>query len=74
MSRADFVATVSAAAIKKRLADVVALWAYAEYRDETSWLTEEEIMQATGVGPFAEDDVFRTASDDDMRFVAGPFG
>lgn len=64
--RADFVATVSAAAIKKRLADVVALWAYAEYRDDTSWLTEEEIMQATGVGPFAEDD---EDGEDDAAFT-----
>ena len=32
--RADFVATVSASAIKKRLVDIVALWAYAEYWDE----------------------------------------
>lgn len=64
--RADFVATVSAAAIKKRLADVVALWAYAEYRDDTSWLTEEEIIQATGVGPFAEDD---EDGEDDAAFT-----
>ena len=53
--RADFVATVSAAAIKKRLVDIVALWAYAEYWDDTSWLTEEEIAQATGAEPIAED-------------------
>lgn len=54
--RADFVATVSAAAIKKRLVDIVALWAYAEYWDDTSWLTEEEIAQATGAETLAEDD------------------
>lgn len=53
--RADFVATVSAAAIKKRLVDIVALWAYAEYWDDTSWLTEEEIAQATGAETLAED-------------------
>lgn len=53
--RADFVATVSTTAIKKRLADIVALWAYAEYWDDTSWLTEEEIAQATGAETLAED-------------------
>ena len=53
--RADFVATVSTAAIKKRLVDIVALWAYAEYWDDTSWLTEEEIAQATGAETLAED-------------------
>lgn len=64
--RADFVATVSAAAIKKRLADIVALWAYAEYWDDTGWLTEEEISQATGVEPPAEED---GDSGDDAEFT-----
>lgn len=64
--RADFVATVSAAAIKKRLADVVALWAYAEYWDDTSWLTEEEIAQATGAETLAEDD---EDGEDDAAFT-----
>ena len=55
--RADFVATVSATAIKKHLADIVALWAYAEYWDETGWLTEDKIAQATGVeSPADEND------------------
>lgn len=54
--RADFVVKVSATAIKKNLADIVALWAYAEYRDDTSWLTEEEISQAIGMEPHAEED------------------
>lgn len=64
--RADFVATVSAAAIKKHLADIVALWAYAEYWDETDWLAEEEISQATGVEPPAEED---DDGEDDARFT-----
>ena len=64
--RADFVATVSAAAIKKRLVDIVALWAYAEYWDDTSWLTEEEIAQATGAEPLAEDD---EDGEDDAAFT-----
>ena len=54
--RADFVVKVSATAIKKNLADIVALWAYAEYRDDTSWLTEEEISQAIGMESHAEED------------------
>ena len=54
--RADFVVKVSATAIKKNLADIVALWAYAEYRDDTSWLTEKEISQAIGMEPHAEED------------------
>lgn len=64
--RADFVATVSAAAIKKRLVDIVALWAYAEYWDDTSWLTEEEIAQATGAETLAEDD---EDGEDDAAFT-----
>ena len=64
--RADFVATVSAAAIKKRLADIVALWAYAEYWDDTGWLTEEEIAQATGAETLAEDD---EDGEDDAAFT-----
>ena len=54
--RADFVAAVSATAIKKHLADIVALWAYAEYWDDTDWLSEDEIAQATGVEIPAEKD------------------
>jgi len=53
--RADFVAAVSATAIKKHLADIVALWAYAEYWDETGWLTEDKIAQATDVESPAEE-------------------
>ena len=64
--RADFVATVSTAAIKKRLADIVALWAYAEYWDDTGWLTEEEIAQATGAETLAEDD---EDGEDDAAFT-----
>lgn len=64
--RADFVATVSAAAIKKRLADIVALWAYAEYWDDTGWLTEEEIAQATGAETLTEED---EDSEDDAAFT-----
>ena len=65
--RADFVATVSAAAIKKHLADIVALWAYAEYWDYTGWLTEDEIAQATGVEPLdVEDD---DNGEDDAEFT-----
>lgn len=65
--RADFVATVSTAAIKKRLADIVALWAYAEYWDDTGWLTEDEIAQATGVEPLdVEDD---DNGEDDAEFT-----
>lgn len=64
--RADFVTTVSATAIKKNLADIVALWAYAEYWDDTGWLTEEEIAQATGVEPLAKED---EDSDDDAEFT-----
>ena len=64
--RADFVATVSAAAIKKRLADIVALWAYAEYWDDTGWLTGEEIAQATGAETLAEDD---EDGEDDAAFT-----
>lgn len=64
--RADFVATVSTAAIKKRLADIVALWAYAEYWDDTCWLTEEEIAQATGAETLAEDD---EDGEDDAEFT-----
>lgn len=54
--RADFVVKVSATVIKKNLADIVALWAYAECRDDTSWLTEKEISQAIGMEPHAEED------------------
>ena len=65
--RADFVATVSATAIKKHLADIVALWAYAEYWDDTDWITEDEIAQATGVEPLdVEDD---DNGDDDAEFT-----
>lgn len=64
--RAEFVASVSSAAVKKCLADIVALWAYSEYWDDTSWLTEEEIMQATGVEPPAEQDEDR---DDDAEYT-----
>lgn len=64
--RADFVTTVSATAIKKHLADIVALWAYAEYWDDTSWLTEEEIAQTTGVEPPAEEN---EDGDDDAAFT-----
>lgn len=64
--RADFVAAVSTAAIKKRLADIVALWAYAEYWDDTGWLTEEEIAQATGAETLAEDD---EDGEDDAAFT-----
>lgn len=65
--RADFVATASATAIKKHLADIVALWAYAEYWDDTDWLTEEEIAQATGVEPLdVEDD---DNGEDDAEFT-----
>ncbi|WP_368273892.1 ParB/RepB/Spo0J family partition protein [Intestinimonas butyriciproducens] len=64
--RADFVATVSATAIKKCLADIVALWAYAEYWDDTGWLTEEEIAQATGVESPTEED---EDGDDDAEFT-----
>ena len=64
--RADFVASVSSTAVKKCLVDIVALWAYAEYWDDTSWLTEEEIMQATGVeSPVEEDE----DCDDDAEFT-----
>lgn len=64
--RTDFVATVSATAIKKRLADIVALWAYAEYWDDTSWITEAEIEQATGAEPSAEED---ESGEDDAAFT-----
>lgn len=46
--RAEFVASVSATAVKKCMADIIALWAYAEYWDETGWLNEEEVERATG--------------------------
>ena len=46
--RAEFVASVSTAAVKKCMADIIALWAYSEYWDDTEWLTEEEIQQVTG--------------------------
>lgn len=46
--RSEFVASVSNAAAKKCLTDIVALWAYSEYWDDTDWLTEEEIARATG--------------------------
>ena len=64
--RADFVATVSATAIKKHLADIVALWAYAEYWDDTGWLSEDGIAQATGVEPPAEED---DNDEDDAEFT-----
>lgn len=46
--RSEFVASVSAATVKKRMADIVALWAYEEYWDETGWFTKEKIERATG--------------------------
>lgn len=64
--RADFVVSVSSAAVKKCLADIVALWAYSEYWDDTNWLTEGKIMQATGVEPPVEEDEDR---DDDAEFT-----
>lgn len=54
--RSDFVASVSNTAAKKCLADIVALWAYSEYRDDTGWLTEEEIERATGVATVEPED------------------
>ena len=65
--RADFVTTVSATAIKKHLADIVALWAYAEYWDETSLVTEEDIVCATGAEILSDEDSEECA--DDAQFT-----
>lgn len=46
--RSEFVASVTTTAVKKCMADIIALWAYAEYWDDTSWLNEEEVERATG--------------------------
>lgn len=54
--RADFVVTVSAAAIKKCLADIVGLWAYSELYDDTDWLAEEEVLQAIGLEETSDED------------------
>lgn len=65
--RSEFVASVSTTAIKKCLADIIALWAYAEYWDETEWLEEKEVERATGASTIelenGEDD------DSDARFT-----
>lgn len=65
--RSEFVASVSTTAIKKCLADIIALWAYAEYWDDTNWLDEKEVERATGASAVepenGEDD------DSDARFT-----
>lgn len=62
--RSEFVASVSAAAIKKHMADIIALWAYAEYWGETGYLSKEKIEKAANtIAVDIEDD------DSDARFT-----